>query len=81
MVISTKQLRIQPGKIISQVNNGLDVTITYRGKACARIIPMEKKETVNIEGTEDELFGIWKNRKEMKNVEQYVRNKRKGRML
>ena len=81
MVVSTKQLRIQPGRIISQVNNGLDVTITYRGKACAKIIPIVKKETVNIEDTEDELFGIWKDRKEIKNVEQRVRNMRKGRKL
>ena len=81
MVISTKQLRIQPGKILSHVNNGLDVTITYRGKACAKIVPITKRETANIEDTGDELFGIWKDRKEIKNVEQHVRNMRKGRKL
>ena len=81
MVISTKQLRIQPGRIISQVNEGLDVTITYRGKPCAKIIPIAKTEVENAENTEDELFGIWKDKKDTKNVEQYVRNMRKGRKM
>ena len=80
MEISTKQLRAQPGKIISQINKGLDVTITYRGKPSAKIVPITKKEIVN-DDTEDELFGIWKDRKDIKNIEQYVRDMRKGRKL
>lgn len=80
MEITTKQLRVQPGRIITQVNNGMDVTITYRGKACAKIIPIKEIETKNVD-SEDELFGIWKNRKDMENVEQYVRDIRKGRKL
>ena len=81
MVISTKQLRVQPGKIISQVSNGLDVTVTYRGKACAKIIPIAKNKPADIENAEDEIFGIWKNRKETKNVDEYIRSMRKGRKL
>ena len=79
MEISAKQLRVQPGKIISHVNKGLDVTITYRGKPSAKIVPINKKE-ITVENTEDELFGIWKDRKDL-NVEQYVRDMRKGRKL
>jgi antitoxin (DNA-binding transcriptional repressor) of toxin-antitoxin stability system len=37
MEITTKQLRIQSGRIISQVNNGQEIIITYRGKACAKL--------------------------------------------
>jgi prevent-host-death family protein len=81
MEISAKQLRIQPGRIISQVKNGLDVTITYRGKACAKIIPIAKREKENIENTDDGLFGIWKDRKDLNDVGQYVRKIRKGRKL
>ena len=38
------------------------------------------KEQLEIayEDSGDELFGIWKNRKEMENVEQYVRNIRRS---
>jgi len=81
MEISTKQLRVQPGRIISQVNKGLDVTITYRGKPSAKIIPISKKETIDIDDTENQLFGIWKDRKDTNNVDQYVRDMRTGRKL
>ena len=81
MEITTKQLRIEPGRIISQVINGQDVTITYRGKPSAKIIPFADKRAYETEDLNDELFGIWKNRKEMENVELYVRNIRKGRKL
>jgi len=81
MVITTKQLRVQPGKIISQVNNGLDVTITYRGKPSAKIVPINKEKSINTKNTEDLLFGIWKDKKDITDVDQYVRNMRKGRKL
>ncbi|GHU00728.1 hypothetical protein FACS1894142_8810 [Spirochaetia bacterium] len=80
MEITTKQLRIQPGRLISQVNNGQEITITYRGKPCARIIPINK-QSINFEETDNELFGMWKDREDMEDVEQYVRNMRKGRKL
>lgn len=81
MEISTKQLRIQPGRIISMVNNGQDITVTYRGKPSAKIIPIIKKTAINKEDlkSEDELFGLWKDRKSIDNVDLYVRNLRKGR--
>jgi prevent-host-death family protein len=81
MEITTKQLRIQPGRIISQVNNGEEITITYRGKACAKIVPFSARKKVDLEESDGDLFGIWKNRTEMEDVEQYVRNMRKGRKL
>jgi prevent-host-death family protein len=81
MEITTKQLRIQPGKIISQVNNGQEITITYRGKACAKIIPI-KRGNFKQNALDDELFGIWKDREDIdNNVDQYVRSIRKGRNL
>jgi prevent-host-death family protein len=85
MEITTKQLRIQPGRVISQVNNGQEITVTYRGKACAKIIPIkskiENKKNITLEETDNELFGMWKDREDMEDVEQYVRNMRKGRKL
>jgi prevent-host-death family protein len=81
MEITTKQLRIQPGKIISQVNNGQEITITYRGKVCAKIVPI-KRENFQQENIANELFGIWKDREDIDdNVDQYVRSLRKGRNL
>ena len=81
MVVSTKQLRVQPGRIISQASNGQEITITYRGKPQAKIVPLTNRKPLSIDNTDDELFGIWKNRKDTENVEQFVRNMRKGRKL
>ena len=81
MVITTKQLKVQPGKIISQVYNGQEVTVTYRGKPRAKIVPIVSKKNIDLEESEEALFGIWKNRKDIKDVEQYIRNMRAGRKL
>ena len=51
--------------------------ITYRGKACAKLVPIEEENDQEI--TSSELFGIWKDNEQAKNVEDYVRNIRRGR--
>ncbi|MCL2764063.1 MAG: type II toxin-antitoxin system prevent-host-death family antitoxin [Treponema sp.] len=79
MEVAIKEFRAQPGRIISQVNKGLDVTITCRGKPCAKIIPVTGNETLTPENKEEDIFGIWKNRTDIKDIELHVRNMRKGR--
>ncbi|MFH1526748.1 MAG: hypothetical protein ABIJ40_13070 [Bacteroidota bacterium] len=51
--------------------------ITFRGKPYAKLVPL-KESKKNIEKT-NELFGIWKNRKDLEDVDSYVREIRKGR--
>jgi len=76
MEVTTKELRIQPGKIIDQVSVGQEITVTYRGKPLAKIIPFKS----SIDNNEDTtIFGMWKNHTESESVEDYVRNLRKGR--
>ena len=55
----------------------MEITITYRGKPSAKIIPLDDKKTDSV----DELFGIWKDRDDLDNVEQYVSAIRKRRKL
>jgi len=78
MVVTAKQLRIEPGRIISQVDSGQEITITFRGKPRAKIVPIGGRKS-GAEKTESELFGVWKDRKDMVNTDQFVRNLRKGR--
>jgi len=80
MEVSTKELRIQPGKIIDQVANGQEITITFRGKALARIVPMNKKEKPEVEN-EESVFGMWKDYSTDSTVEEIVREMRKGRQF
>jgi prevent-host-death family protein len=79
MEVTTKQLRLEPGRIMSQVSNGQEITVTYRGKPRAKIIPINTGRIPVSQEPDNELFGIWKDRKDMVNVEQFVRNIRKGR--
>lgn len=59
------------------VSTGQEITITYRGKPSAKIIPIGDKKP----DTLDELFGIWKDRDNFDDVEQYVRTIRKRRKI
>jgi prevent-host-death family protein len=77
MEISTKELRDNPGKTLTRVARGQEITVTYRGKAVAKIIPIEQADET-IEAAEDLLFGLWKDRG-ISNVDAHVRGLRKGR--
>jgi prevent-host-death family protein len=80
MEVTTKELRIQPGRIIEQVTHGQEIIITYRGKALARIVPIRDVSSTTKDQPED-LFGMWKNRNDIENVDTYVRTLRKGRQF
>ena len=77
MKVTTKELRIQPGKIIDHVVGGQEVTITFRGKELAKIVPLDKKRKVV--DSEESIFGMWKEHKGGISVEDTVRGLRKGR--
>jgi prevent-host-death family protein len=77
MEVTTKELRIQPGKIIEQVVHGEEVTVTFRGKALARIVPVGAVHSKNQD--EIEIFGMWKNSHFSMSVDDTVRDLRKGR--
>ena len=80
MQVTTKELRIQPGRIIEQVSHGEEITITYRGKRIAKIVPLEDYKTL-VQDKEDSIFGLWENRTEGKTVDETVRDLRKGRQF
>jgi len=80
MEVSTKELRIQPGKIIDQVVNGEEITVTFRGKALAKIVPLRKR-IKSIEKDEIPIFGLWKDHDQSESVDDYVRDIRKGRQF
>ena len=78
MKASAKDLRFQSRELLNTVSRGEEVVITYRGKPCAKLVPY-REEGKKIE--KDELFGIWKGREDIQNIEEHVRNLRKGRLL
>jgi len=76
MQATAKDLRFHSTELLNTVKRGEEVIITYRGKPCAKLIPVDE-EIKPIE--QNELFGIWKDNNQTENVENYVRNLRKGR--
>jgi prevent-host-death family protein len=78
MTVTTKELRIQPGKVIEQVAIGQEIIVTYRGRPLAKIVPflssMDDTRAISI-------FGMWKNHDQSHTVEDQVRELRKGRQF
>jgi prevent-host-death family protein len=77
MKATAKDLRFHSKELIETVNRGEEVVITFRGKPCAKLVPFEEKKSTP--PTRHKLFGMWKNHRKTENVDEYVRNLRKGR--
>ncbi len=78
MKISTKELRLQPGKIIDLVVNAEEVTVTFRGKALAKIVAISPEESA-LTKQDDGIFGMWYARLKDADVDDLVQEMRKGR--
>ena len=75
MQATAKDLRFHVKELLESVSRGEEITITYRGKPRAKLIPFN--EDID---SEDELFGLWKDDPTSEDVNGYVRNLRKGRL-
>ncbi|MBF0290415.1 MAG: type II toxin-antitoxin system prevent-host-death family antitoxin [SAR324 cluster bacterium] len=76
MQATSKDLRFHTKEILDTAMRGEEVIITYHGKPCAKIIPIEDSSQEN---KENEFCGMWKDRNDMEDVKSYVRNIRRGR--
>jgi len=79
MKSTAKNLRFNTKEILDTVSRGEEVTITHRGKPCAKLIPIKKVDAGN--DNESGLFGIWEDYDKAVMVNEYVRQLRKGRFL
>jgi prevent-host-death family protein len=77
MQVSIKELRTQPGRIVSIVGEGNEVTVTARGKPVAKIIPIPSSG----ESPEGDAFGMWKDYGETADVAEFMVAMRAGRAL
>ena len=76
MQATAKDLRFHSAELLNTVKRGEEVIITYRGKPCAKLVPVDEEIKPIVQ---NELFGIWKDNDQTDNVENYVRNLRKSR--
>lgn len=77
MKATAKDLRFHSKELIDTVNRGEEVVITFRGKPCAKLVPYRETKKP---AEKNQLFGIWKDNDDVQNVDEYVRNLRKGRV-
>jgi len=77
MKATAKDLRFHSKELLNTVNRGEEVIITYRGKPCAKLVPYDEFKKDNKIKTK--LFGLWKDNDNIEDVDNYVRDLRKGR--
>jgi len=71
-------LRYRTKDVLKAVERGETVTVLYRGKAKARILPIPEKGSGSKLDSQ-EAFGLWKDREDLRDVRGYVRKLRQGR--
>ncbi len=77
MVVTAKDLRFNISMLFDVLSKKENIIITYRNKPKAKLIPYEENEFT--ENKENKLFGIWKDRESLTDVDSYVRELRRGR--
>jgi antitoxin (DNA-binding transcriptional repressor) of toxin-antitoxin stability system len=71
-------LRYRTKDVLKAIERGETVAVLYRGKEKALLMP----SAPNQPGTalrKSEAFGLWKDRKDLRNVAAFVRSMREGR--
>ena len=78
MKASILDLRRRMKDVLLALDRNESVTIFYRGKEKAILSPIRQltKEPVK----DHEAFGMWRDKKDMTDVDAYIRNLRKGRL-
>ena len=71
MEATVLDLRKNMTKVMDAINRNERVTLTYRGKPKATIIPFTK-----VKFSDFPAFGMWKTREDFEDVEKAVRNMR-----
>ena len=73
-------LRKHPKRVLSAIESNEHVTLTYRGRKKAVIVPCHE-EGKRLPVRKHAAFGMWKDREDMADVKAFVRDLRKGRHL
>lgn len=78
MKASVLDLRKNMRSVLAALNRRERITLTYRGRKKAEIIP-DTSEKGKILVSSHPAFGMWAGRQDLKKVDQFVRELRQGR--
>ena len=79
MEATVLDLRKNMTKVMAAINRNERVTLTYRGKRKATIIPFTEVKSQKAKIADFPAFGMWKDREDFNDVEKAVRKMRETR--
>ena len=74
--VTAKDLRLKTSAVLEEMKKGNEVMITLRGKPTAILSPIDEKKKHSGERIG---FGLWRNRKDMKDPGKWLDEKRQER--
>ena len=79
MKASIVDLRYHMKDVLRAIDRGETVTVLYRGKEKAKLVPIESRPEKPMKSTDHPAFGMWKDREDMKDPSAWVRKIRRSR--
>ena len=79
MKATTLDLRYKMKDILRAIDRGETVTVLYRGKEKACLVPIETKTDKELKPSDHPACGMWKDREDMADPVAYVRKLRQPR--
>ena len=78
MKATAKDLRFHSKELLDTVRRGEEVLITYRGKPCAKLVPVDE-DVVQSDKESPQLFGIWADHDQVDSVQDFINKARDSR--
>ncbi|NQV40747.1 MAG: type II toxin-antitoxin system prevent-host-death family antitoxin [Candidatus Marinimicrobia bacterium] len=79
MKATAKDLRFHSKELLDTARRGEEVLITYRGKPYAKLVPVTGELDL-AKNIGNELFGIWSDNPDVKDVEGFIDKARESRI-
>ncbi len=80
MNASIVDLRYRMKDVMRAINRGETVTVLYRGKEKAKLVPITVSNEVPFKPSDHPFCGMWKDREDLKDPAAWVRNLRRSRI-
>ena len=81
METSVSDLRKKMGEVMSAIDRHESITLTYRGRRRAVIVPLNEAKKSKVKVADLPAFGMWANRADMTDLVAYVDGIRKPRKI
>jgi antitoxin (DNA-binding transcriptional repressor) of toxin-antitoxin stability system len=80
MKASVVDLRYRMKDVLRAIDRGETVTVLYRGKEKAKLVPIDAGREKPFKSSDHPAFGMWKDREDMKDPSAWVRKIRRSRI-